>query len=87
MLRFFPIWYGIIKAMKTKGMTMVGHSPKHPIYLARNKHFIHIFNSPAIIAVIIHLYCQQSPLLPAIISAASSSSHLCIATTASSSNY
>ena len=37
--------------------------------------------------MIIHLYCQQSSLLPAIISAASSSSHLCITTTASSSNY
>ena len=80
---FGPIQHGIINTSKTKCMTLVGHPPKHPIYLAKKDILFTFFNSPAIVAVIIHNYCQQSSLLPANISAAGSSNHLRIATAAS----
>ena len=32
---FGPIQHGIINTSMTKCMTLVGHSPKHPIYLAK----------------------------------------------------
>ena len=84
---FGPIQHGIISTSKTKYMTLVGHTPKHPIYLAKKDILFTFFNPPAIVAVIIHNYCQQSSLLPANISVAGSSNHLCLATAANSSNH